>query len=125
LLVERFDAIEQIRFTNSGTEANLMALAAATHHTGRQKNVVFANGYHGGVITFGASSNPVNDPHWRICRYNDLADVQAVFEEHGCDIATVLVEPMHGAGGCVAGTVPFLAGLRRLCRWRAPAPAST
>jgi glutamate-1-semialdehyde 2,1-aminomutase len=116
LLVQRFEAIEQIRFTNSGTEANLMALAVATHHTGRRKIVVFANGYHGGVITFGAASNPVNVPHdWQICRYNDLADVSAAFDEHGKDIAAVLVEPMQGAGGCITGTVPFLTGLRQLC----------
>ena len=81
LLVERFDSIEQIRFTNSGTEANLMALSAAVHHTGRRKILVFANGYHGGVITFGATPNPVNVPHdWHVCRYNDIDDVTAAFD---------------------------------------------
>ena len=35
LLTERFPSLEQVRFTNSGTEANLMALALAKHHTGR------------------------------------------------------------------------------------------
>ena len=48
LLVERFASLEQLRFTNSGTEANLMALALATHHTDRSKIIVFENGYHGG-----------------------------------------------------------------------------
>ena len=41
LIVDRFPSIDQVRFTNSGTEANLMALAVATHHTGRSKIVVF------------------------------------------------------------------------------------
>lgn len=31
LVVDRFPSIDQVRFTNSGTEANLMALAVATH----------------------------------------------------------------------------------------------
>ena len=116
LLVERFDSIDQIRFTNSGTEANLMALAAATHHTGRSKIVVFANGYHGAVLTFGAGSNPVNVPHdWLIRRYNDLGDSHSIFEELGHDIAAILVEPMQGAGGCIAGSASFLSGLRQLC----------
>ncbi len=116
LLVGRFEAMQQVRFTNSGTEANLMALAVATHHTGRRKVVVFANGYHGGVLTFAGGSNPVNVPHdWVICRYNDLADVTGVFEDHGDDIAAILVEPMQGSGGCIAGTPPFLSGLRDLC----------
>ncbi|MCP3936188.1 MAG: aspartate aminotransferase family protein [Actinomycetia bacterium] len=116
LLVQRFEAMEQVRFTNSGTEANLMALAAATHHTGRSKIVVFANGYHGGVLSFAQESSPVNVPHdWQICRYNDLRDVESAFEDCGRDIAAVLVEPMQGSGGCIAGTPTFLAGLRQLC----------
>ena len=49
LMTERFPSIEMVRFTNSGTEANLMALGVATHHTGRSKIVVFEEGYHGGV----------------------------------------------------------------------------
>ena len=54
LICERFPQIEQLRFTNSGTEANLMALTAALHFTGRKKIVVFSGGYHGGVLGFGA-----------------------------------------------------------------------
>ena len=116
LLVERFDSIEQIRFTNSGTEANLMALSAAVHHTGRHKILVFANGYHGGVITFGAAPNPVNVPHdWHVCRYNDIDGVDAAFDAHGSEIAAVLVEPMQGSGGCITGDPAFLASLRSRC----------
>ena len=116
LLSQRFDSIEQVRFTNSGTEANLMALAVATHHTQRRKIVVFANGYHGGVLTFSAGPSPVNVPHdWQICRYNDLDDVRRTFDEYGDEIAAVLVEPMQGSGGCIAGSPTFLAGVRGLC----------
>ena len=38
LVVGRFPSIDQVRFTNSGTEANLMALAVAIHHTGRRRS---------------------------------------------------------------------------------------
>ena len=115
LLVDRYDSIEQIRFTNSGTEANLMALAVATHHTGRRKVMVFENGYHGGVITFGQTSNPVNVPHdWLICAYNDIEAATVAFERHGHEIAAVLVEPMQGAGGCIPGDPAFLSALRTL-----------
>ncbi|WP_040494933.1 aspartate aminotransferase family protein [Ilumatobacter nonamiensis] len=116
LLVERFDSIERIRFTNSGTEANLMALAVATHHTGRSKVVVFANGYHGGVLTFGAQPSPVTVPHeWVVCGYNDVDDVTRAFEEHDGNVAAVLVEPMQGSGGCIVGEPDFLRSLRALC----------
>jgi glutamate-1-semialdehyde 2,1-aminomutase len=121
LIVDRFPSIDQVRFTNSGTEANLMALAVATHHTGRSKIVVFENGYHGGVITFGSGTNPVNVPHdWLILPYNDRAAFEAAMAEHGSDliaehgdrVAAVLVEPMQGSGGCIPGDPEFLAALR-------------
>ena len=116
LIVGRFPSIEQVRFTNSGTEANLMALAVATHHTGRHKVVVFRNGYHGGVLTFGRDDDPVNVPHdWHLCDYNDLADVEQTFAEHGPDIGCVLVEPMQGSGGCIPASLDFLEALRRHC----------
>ncbi len=116
LLVERFESIEQIRFTNSGTEANLMALAVATHHTGRRTVIVFENGYHGGVLTFGAGSNPVNVPHdFLILPYNDTDAFDAAIAEHGSSIAAVLVEPMQGSGGCIPGRPEFLAALRSGC----------
>ncbi len=116
LLVERFPSIEQVRFTNSGTEANLMALAVVLHHTDRKKIIVFRNGYHGGVITFGAETNPVNVPHdWVLCDYNDAASVDAAFAEHGTEIACVLVEPMQGSGGCIPGDPKFLRSLRSAC----------
>ncbi len=114
LLTERFASVEQLRFTNSGTEANLMALAVATHHTRRTKIVVFENGYHGGVLTFGSAPSPVNVPHdWLLLPYNDVAAVDRAFAQHGADIAAVLVEPMQGSGGCIPGDVDFLQQLRR------------
>ena len=115
LIVSRFASIEQVRFTNSGTEANLMALALAIHHTGRSKVLVFDGGYHGGVLTFGAARD-VNVPHeWIISVYNDVAAVDAAFVEHGESIAAVLVEPLQGSAGCIPGDPLFLARLRRLC----------
>ncbi len=116
LVVARFPSIEQVRFTNSGTEANLMALAVALHHTGRSKVIVFEHGYHGGVLTFGAAPSPVNVPHdWVLCRYNDTAHVDELFDAHGDDIGAVLVEPMQGSGGCIPGDPDFLRRLRARC----------
>ena len=115
LIVGRFASIEQVRFTNSGTEANLMALALAIHHTGRNKVLVFDGGYHGGVITFGPVRD-VNVPHdWIVSVYNDVTAADAVFAEHGDSIAAVLVEPLQGSAGCIPGDPTFLAGLRRHC----------
>ncbi len=115
LITVRFGSIEQVRFTNSGTEANLMALALAVHHTGRRKILVFHEGYHGGVITFAHGGSPVNVPHdWVLADYNDVAGVEAVFDSVGDELAAVLVEPMQGSAGCLPADPAFLQRLRSL-----------
>lgn len=48
-MVDRFASVDLVRFTSSGTEANLMALATATASTGRRKVVVFDDAYHGSL----------------------------------------------------------------------------
>ena len=114
-LQRRFPAMELLRFTNSGTEANLMALASACAHTRRRKVLVFKGGYHGGVLAFAGGGSPVNVPHdWVVARYNDLHDVHQRVAPHRGELAAILVEPMLGSGGCIAGEPQFLLGLRAL-----------
>jgi glutamate-1-semialdehyde 2,1-aminomutase len=118
-IVRRFPAMPLLRFTNSGTEANLLALAAAVAHTGRRKVLVFEGAYHGGVLSFGGTggsrNSPVNVPHdWLLAPYNDLDAAAAIVKREHAALAAILVEPMLGAGGCIPGTPEFLLGLRRL-----------
>jgi len=109
----RFASMQQLRFTNSGTEANLMAIAAAKAFTGRGQVLVFKGGYHGGVLTFAAGGSPVNVPHdFIVGRYNDLPGTLALVEQHARGLAAILVEPMQGAGGCIPGEPAFLHALR-------------
>ena len=109
----RFPSMELLRFANSGTEANLLALAAAKAHTGRGKVIVFDGAYHGGVLTFAGGGSPMNVPHdFVLARYNDGDSMRALVAEHGPDIAAILVEPMLGAGGCIPGEPDFLRALR-------------
>ncbi|MFN9475859.1 aspartate aminotransferase family protein [Acidovorax sp.] len=111
----RFPSMELLRFANSGTEANLLALAAAKAHTGRGKVIVFDGAYHGGVLTFAGGGSPMNVPHaFLLARYNDVDSVRALVAEHGPDIAAILVEPVLGAGGCIPGEPDFLRALRTL-----------
>lgn len=116
LLCSRFPSIEQIRFTNSGTEANLMAINLARHLTGRSRVAVFDGAYHGGLLYFGAAGGPLQAPFDYVnCRYNDIESVASALEQHGDDVACLLVEPMMGSGGCIPAEPGFLAGLRELC----------
>ena len=113
LLCARFPSVDLVRFTNSGTEANLMALALAVATTGRRKVVVFRGGYHGGVLTFGQEPSPVTVPHeWVLADYDDVEGTRALIRAHAGEMAAVLVEPMLGAGGCIPASDEFLAMLR-------------
>lgn len=118
LVKARFPSMDLLRFTNSGTEANLMALAAAKIATGgRKKVLVFANGYHGGTFLFsGGASSVINVPYeYLIATYNDLDSVYRLLREEGNvgDVAAIIVEPMMGSGGCIPADGAFLMGLRK------------
>ncbi|HEV2302126.1 MAG TPA: aspartate aminotransferase family protein [Stellaceae bacterium] len=114
-LCARFPSLDLVRFTNSGTEANLMALSAARAITGRAKILVFSGGYHGGVFYFRGKGNPINAPFdFLVGRYNDLGHVEALVAPHRADLAAIIIEPMLGGGGCIPAERGFLAGLRRL-----------
>ncbi|KJK78682.1 hypothetical protein H634G_06057, partial [Metarhizium anisopliae BRIP 53293] len=53
--------VSKVRFTNSGTEANLQALAAARRFTKKHKVVVFGGAYHGGVLGFAGGKPAANN----------------------------------------------------------------
>ena len=116
LICGRFPTIEQIRFTNSGTEANLMAISLARHTSGRNDVAVFNGAYHGGLLYFGTGGQSIRAPYTYHCGdFNDLESVHRVLDQHGSSIACLLMEPMMGAGGCIPGTPSFLAGVRQAC----------
>jgi glutamate-1-semialdehyde 2,1-aminomutase len=111
----RFPSIDLVRFTNSGTEANLMAVAAARAITGREKILVFKGGYHGGVFYFRGKGSKVNAPFdFLLAEYNDIAGTRALVAPQVGDLAAILVEPMLGGSGCIPATREFLADLRAL-----------
>ena len=115
LVCGRFPSCEMVRFCNSGTEANLMTLAAARGATGRAKIVVFRAGYHGGVLSYETPESPVNVPFPIVLAdYNDLEGTRALIAAQASDIAAVLVEPMQGSAGAISAQPGFLEGLREL-----------
>ncbi len=112
-VVGRFPGIERVRFTNSGTEANLMAISIARVVTGRKTIMAMYGGYHGGVFFFANPDVPINAPFPAIVgRYNDVESCRALIRENADDVACVILEPMLGSGGCIPATPEFLAMLR-------------
>ncbi len=116
VLCARFPSLESVRFTNSGTQANLMALVTARVFTKRQKIMVFRGGYHGGVLLYKAGNAPQNVPFPIVFgRYNDVDATLAAIREHARDLAAVIVEPMQGSAGCIPAEPAFLQALREAC----------
>src|SRR6185312_8111856 len=68
----RFPSMELLRFCNSGTEANLMAILTAMAVTKRRKVLVFREAYHGGVLVFTGGGSPINMPFdYVLADFND------------------------------------------------------
>jgi glutamate-1-semialdehyde 2,1-aminomutase len=123
-------SIERVRFVSSGTEATMSAVRVARAFTNRPRIIKFAGCYHGhadaflvkagsGAMTLGIPTSPGVPPavvaDTLIARYNDLASVDALIQEHGPSIAAVIVEPIAGNIGVVPPREGFLAGLRDRC----------
>jgi glutamate-1-semialdehyde 2,1-aminomutase len=108
--------LDRVRFTNSGTEANMMALALARNFTGRSKIMAMYGGYHGGTLMFSYGASAVNAPFDTVLGfYNDVERTKGLIAEHAASLAAVIVEPMLGAGGSIGATSDYLAMLRREC----------
>ncbi|HKJ21262.1 MAG TPA: aminotransferase class III-fold pyridoxal phosphate-dependent enzyme [Woeseiaceae bacterium] len=114
LLCERYPALDQVRFCNSGTEANLMALTTACAVTGRKKVLAFRDAYHGGVIKFPGGRCELNVPYdFVLVGFNDIEGAAAIIRGLDDELAAVIVEPILGAGGNIPGNREFLNMLRR------------
>jgi glutamate-1-semialdehyde 2,1-aminomutase len=121
-------SVEIVRFVNSGTEATTSAVRLARGYTGRNKIVVMQGGYHGAQESTlvegdadhrGPSSAgipPEFAQHTIPVPFNDAEAATRVFEEHGDDIACVLVEPILANKGIVEPVEGYHETLRDLTR---------
>ena len=121
---------EMVRMVNSGTEATLSAIRLARGATGRARIVKFEGCYHGhgdsflvkagsGALTFGVPTSPgvpkaLADLTLTL-PYNDIKAAQDLFDEHGDDIAALIIEPVVGNANCLPPRDGFLQALRELC----------
>jgi len=113
LVCERFPSCDKVRFCNSGTEGNINAIGLARAVTGKSHVLVFVNAYHGGVLTFSATSSPMNVPFpFIFAHYNDIEGTRKVIRENADKLAAVIIEPMMGSAGAIVAEVDFLSMLR-------------
>lgn len=112
----RFPAMELLRFCNSGTEANLLALATARAFTGKPGVMIFDGAYHGSILYFAHGGSPLNMKFdWITSEFNDLERAKADIAANASRLAAVIVEPMQGGAGALPADPAFLKGLRAAC----------
>ncbi|EUC13644.1 Glutamate-1-semialdehyde 2,1-aminomutase [Burkholderia sp. BT03] len=135
LLVERIPSVEQVRFMNSGTEANLIAIKAARAFSGKSKVAKLEGGYHGQYDLLEASYVPSAD-RWgaRDCpavlahnsgtpkslldelvlfALNDIATMREILRRNASEVGTVIIDPSGlSLGTGVYADREFLAALR-------------
>lgn len=108
----------------------MSAIRLARGFTGRDKIVKFEGCYHGhsdsllvkagsGALTFGVPTSPGVPKELAAqtitLAYNDIAQVQQLFNDMGREIACVIVEPIAGNMNCVLPVPGFLEALRSVC----------
>ncbi len=111
-LVERIGSVQRVRFTNSGTEAVMMAARAARRHTGRRMIAKLEGGYHG---TSEAVMGSVH-PDLIVLPADDAGAAVERLEQGAGEIAALLVEPVQGSAGMIPIEADFLRALRDATR---------
>jgi glutamate-1-semialdehyde 2,1-aminomutase len=119
MLRRRVEGVERVRFTNSGSEANVLAIRAARAFTGRDLVVKAHGGYHGMweqlPPSFPGAGIPEAVGELAIeVDYNDTEALEAAMTARGHEIAALIFEPVMTAGGVIAADREFLATARRL-----------
>ena len=136
LLTERVPGVDQIRFSNSGSEGVLFALRAAKAFTGRPKIAKVEGAYHGNADSIEVSVAPspkewgpaeapdtvpategITDGVLRdsiVLPFNDVAASKEIIERHAGELAAVVVDPVVSRMGFVQATPEYLSMLREV-----------
>jgi len=125
--------IDQVRFTNSGTESTMYAVRVARSASGKSDIVKIEGGYHGSYDPFVVSAKPkvesagdadfptpVADSNLVagkvfVVPYNNADSLAAIFEKHSSTIACFIVEPVLENIGIILPDAGYLERVRELC----------
>lgn len=136
ILTERFPSVDMIRYTNSGTEANMHALRIARAYTGKAKIIKTEGGYHGTTDVFEASVDPnikkagtldqikvipesrgVSENALKdvlVVPFNDIERTRKMIEQHHREVACIIIEPIMGSAGQITPDLEYLKFLREI-----------
>ena len=129
-LIHLTPSMEMVRLVSSGTEAAMSAIRLARGATGRNKFIKFEGCYHGhadallvkagsGLATFGNPTSAGVPPEvvkdTLVLEYNSVDALEKAFEDHGPEIACVMIEPIAGNMNFVRASLEFMKRCRELC----------
>jgi glutamate-1-semialdehyde 2,1-aminomutase len=133
MVCDRLPAVDQLRFTNSGTEGVMLAIKTARAFTGRSKIAKIEGAYHGSDDTASVSNTP--DPRlWGdaaaptsvpgaggtaniaqdvvVLPMNDVENGRRILRSHAADLAAAILDPLPSHLGYQAASDAFVAMLR-------------
>jgi glutamate-1-semialdehyde 2,1-aminomutase len=131
-ICKRF-GIDQVRFTNSGTESTMYAVRVARSATQKMGILKVEGGYHGSYDPFVVSSKPpldkIGNPDKpkayidsnlvpgdiHVVPFNNLEALEKMFKKNSKKIACFIVEPVLENLAIVLPDVGYLEGVRALC----------
>jgi glutamate-1-semialdehyde 2,1-aminomutase len=118
LLCERVPGAEQVRFTNTGTEATMLAVKLARHVTGRPMIIKAWDAYHGSYddLEVGLQGQGEMPGRVALARFGELDSYARALERHQGEVAAIIVEPVQYTGVVTPPPEGFLAQLRELAR---------
>jgi glutamate-1-semialdehyde 2,1-aminomutase len=124
-ITEMVPCAEMLRYTTSGTEANMYGTRLARAYTGRMKMLKIEGGWHGGydslhkAVTYpftrpeSAGLDPKTIQDTLAVPFNDLEEARRGAK--GRDLACIILEPVMGAAGFITPEPGYLEGLREIC----------
>jgi glutamate-1-semialdehyde 2,1-aminomutase len=118
LLCGRVPGAEQVRFTNTGTEATMLAVKLARYTSGRPVVIKAWDGYHGSYddLEVGLQGQGEDPGRVALATFGDLDSYAAALERNAGNVAAIIVEPVQYTGVVTPPPDGFLAGLRELAR---------
>lgn len=118
ILATRFGEERLVRFTNTGSEAAMLALRLARLQRDKTLVVKFIGAYHGSFPDMDAGLYGQSDIAGRTLAlpFNDIAALERCFAVHGDDIAAIIIEPVLFTGRVVPPLPGFLNAVEDLAR---------
>jgi len=118
LLCARIPGAEQVRFTNTGTEATMLAVKLARYVSGRPLVIKAWDAYHGSYddLEVGLQGQDEDPGRVALATFGEIDSYVAALQRNAGKVAAIVVEPVQYTGVVTPPPEGFLAELRELCR---------